>query len=69
MRNSSAGGNMLASHVAAESEYDTGQQVLPPLWFVYNVRTWLNSELDPPPDLELSTMPEGRADNPVCIPP
>jgi hypothetical protein len=32
-----------------------------------SVRTSLNSESDPPPDLVLSTMPEERADNRVCI--
>ena len=47
----------------AVSEYDTDEQVLPLPRFVYNVRTWFNSESDPPPDLELSTTPEERADN------
>jgi hypothetical protein len=31
--------------------------------------TWFNSEPDPPRDLELSTTPEARADNLLCIPP
>jgi hypothetical protein len=35
----------------------------------HNVRTWFNSESDPPPDLVLSTMSEERADSLLCVPP
>jgi CheY-like chemotaxis protein len=45
----------------AVSEYDTDEQVLPPSWFVYNVRTWLSSGSDPQPDLELSTAMTAQA--------
>jgi hypothetical protein len=43
--------------------YTPGEQTLPPRIG----HTWLNSESDPPPDLELPKAPEERADNRLCI--
>jgi hypothetical protein len=37
--------------------------------FQWEQLTWFNSESDPPPDLQLSTTLEERADNLLCIPP
>src|SRR5260370_40844868 len=44
-----------------------GRTNIPPPWLVCIVRTWLISESDLPPDPTLSTTPEERADNRVCI--